>query len=351
MIRLTKSLLSFPLLVLFTCMLWTPGHAGTLYAVHHTTAQGDEILVTIDTTTFAITEVGSVGVEMGGGGLAYDPNSDTLYMVNGSRATASSLYTINRSTGLATLRGSTGVERVHGLAYDSTNDVLYATSVDSISADAALYTLDTGGSMGVLATLVGTTDGFSFTGLAYDSTNDKLIASGLNRFVEIDRNTGEQGQIIAGYFGSVGRGFAYDPDLDRFWDTDEAGSLYSYTQAFAPQMTHFLNVRPRLDALAYVSESGPLLCEIIDPVVATDDAISIINSNEGLDFGTTLTLVQKLEEAKDKLSLGDLHDARSKVFAFIGEIEAAVDDGALPPADANVLLNRAAGILTSIQFP
>jgi len=93
-----------------------------------------------------------------------------------------------------------------------------------------------------------------------------------------------------------------------------------------------------------------LSCEASDAVGRIDEAVIEINGL-GLDFGTAQTLVQKLEEAKDKISLDDLHDARSKVSVFVGEIETAVNNGALPIADANVLLNRASCILAAIQFP
>ncbi len=54
---------------------------------------------------------------------------------------------------------------------------------------------------------------------------------------------------------------------------------------------------------------------------------------------------------KVEFSLGDLDDARSLVSDFVAELEEAVDDGVLPIADANVLLNRAGCILAAIQFP
>jgi hypothetical protein len=90
-------------------------------------------------------------------------------------------------------------------------------------------------------------------------------------------------------------------------------------------------------------------CQPIDPIAGIDEAISEIN-DLGLDPGTTATLVQKLAEAKDKFILGDLHDARSKVYSFVVELEAAVAAGNLATEDANVLLNKAGAILAGMKF-
>ena len=87
---------------------------------------------------------------------------------------------------------------------------------------------------------------------------------------------------------------------------------------------------------------------MLDPIEGIDEAINEVN-NLGLDSGTTATLVLKLQEAKDKFILGDLHDARSKISAFVGEVEAAVA-GNLTNDNANILLNKAGAILAAIMF-
>ncbi len=84
-----------------------------------------------------------------------------------------------------------------------------------------------------------------------------------------------------------------------------------------------------------------------------DGAISQIGTLEdaaGLDFGTAQTLVQKVEEAKDKLTSGDRHDARSKMSNFVVELEAAVNSSSLATEDANELLNKAGCILATMTF-
>jgi hypothetical protein len=96
-------------------------------------------------------------------------------------------------------------------------------------------------------------------------------------------------------------------------------------------------------------DQPPPFCQPIDPIDGIDDAISGIN-DLGLDPGTTAKLLQKLREAKDKYSLGDLHDARSKIYSFVVELEAAVAAGKLVPGDANILLNKAGAILAGMKF-
>ncbi len=94
-------------------------------------------------------------------------------------------------------------------------------------------------------------------------------------------------------------------------------------------------------------------CPASDPIVGIDEAISQIGALKdaaGLDFGTAQTLVQKVEEAKDKFTLGDRHDARSKMSNFVVELEAAVISGSLATEDANELLNKAGCILATMTF-
>ncbi len=86
------------------------------------------------------------------------------------------------------------------------------------------------------------------------------------------------------------------------------------------------------------------------PSVQLKSLISDIN-DLGLDAGTTATLTQKLQEAQDKIALGDPHDARSKVCIFVGELEAAVAASSLTTDDANLLLKKAGTILGEISFP
>ncbi|MGB0911540.1 MAG: hypothetical protein ACPGYT_14350, partial [Nitrospirales bacterium] len=161
-----KGLFGFVVFAVLSLLSLSQGHAGLLYTIHDTSIPLDNRLKSIDTTTLAITDIGDVGVEVSFGGLAYDPNTDTLFMVDGR--SSANLYTVNRTTGIASLTGSHGVSHLRGLAFDSTNNVLYGSRTSSGGTE--LYALNTGNGA---ATLVGDTS-VSFSGLSYDSTKDDL---------------------------------------------------------------------------------------------------------------------------------------------------------------------------------
>lgn len=244
MIRLTRSWISFALLVLLTGMLWTPGHAGGLYGLQDTGILGINTLVRIDTTTLAITNIGDVGVEVTNGGLAYDPNTDILYMVDG-RSTAG-LYSVDRSTGAASLIGTHGLLDLAGLAFDPNNNILYGSTYSVPVDGGALHTLNTGTAA---ATLVGNT--LDFSGLGYDSLRDRLLGKISTAVHVIDQTNANPGAELANFLsGSGRRGFAYDSDLDRWWEGDEGGSLFSSDAFFGTQTQHLFGALPRLAGLA-----------------------------------------------------------------------------------------------------
>ena len=96
-----------------TLLITTTANAKLLYAVDEAT----DSLVSFDTNTLQRTVIGSLGVTFNFGGLAYDSNSDTMYMIDGRGS--QSLYTVDRNTGAATLIGRHGISDLFGLAYDS----------------------------------------------------------------------------------------------------------------------------------------------------------------------------------------------------------------------------------------
>jgi uncharacterized protein YjiK len=221
-------------------------HAGLLYAVE----ESSDTLISIDTDTFTTTSIGSLGVSFNFGGMAYDPNSDTLYMIDGQTSN-SSLYTVNRTTGQATLIGASGANSLFGLAFDSTNNVLYGSQLDS---PRKLYSLDT---MSGSATNIDPMDGgmsAGIGGLAYDSNRDMLVGilDGSGALYDIDRSTGDQTFLAT--TATNNSGLAYDSDQDLFWDIDFSGNLYSYDPNNSYAQTKI--ILPGLgahDGLAYVS--------------------------------------------------------------------------------------------------
>jgi len=99
---------------------------------------------TVDTSTGAATEIGPLGINVPG--LAYNPDTSTLYGVSGQ---TDALYTIDTATGVATQVGILGTNTSFcGLAYDAATDTLYLSN----TVNDNLYSIDetTG-----LATLIG----------------------------------------------------------------------------------------------------------------------------------------------------------------------------------------------------
>ena len=164
--------------------------AATLYTVR----DADDRLIAIDNVTLGVTDVGPLGVPFEFGGLGYDPQSDTLYMIGGDINKA--LYRVSRSTGAATLIGSHGVSRLFGLDYDSKNGVLYASQYVGGSR---LYTLNT---QTGAANVVGDLGGNGLGGLAYDPTSDTLI--GIEIFAgdlfSVNRSTAAKTLLFDGAF-------------------------------------------------------------------------------------------------------------------------------------------------------
>ncbi len=155
------------------------GGSGILYTVFSPT----NTLQSIDTDTLGVTDIGPLGVAEIFGGLAYDPNSDTLYLVDGRGSKA--LYEVNRTTGEATLIGNHGITDMFGLAFDSKNNVLYA---GQFSGGTGFYSMNVNNGQ---ATFIGDVSlGNGLGGLAYDSLNDRLIGmnAGAGDLYEVDRS-------------------------------------------------------------------------------------------------------------------------------------------------------------------
>lgn len=220
---------------------------GTLFAVRG----NDDHLVSIDTGTFAVTDIGALGVAFSFGGLAYDPNSETLYMLDGRELRR--LYTVNQSTGVAMLVGTHGVEDLFGLAFDSKNNVLYGAQYRLAEE---LYTLNT--TTGT-ATLVGTPVPavIQKDGLAYDSRRDKLVVmeAGVGDLYELNRSTAAATLLFSSGTFINNSGLAYDNDADLYWDLDFDGNLRSFdpNNGYAMTLEADLGSGLQWDGLAYLT--------------------------------------------------------------------------------------------------
>jgi hypothetical protein len=168
-----------------------PTHSALLYGLVNGPNASLEL---INTATSSVTPIGATGVNVTFGDLAASATPGLAYMVDGRQSVPpfySSLYTVNLTTGSATLVGSTHVPDLFGLAYDPDTSTLFGTSYSGTSV--GLYSINT--STGV-ATFIGPT---SISGLAreidaltYNTVTHSLvgISTGYSSLYTVDKATG-----------------------------------------------------------------------------------------------------------------------------------------------------------------
>jgi len=120
---------------------------STIYTISEETNSG---LWTLNATTGAATLVGRLGLNFQEGDMTIDPTSGTIYAANGS---GDHLYTINKTTGAATLVGSFGASGRDISGMQFFNGTLYGLSLNDSAPDTLVSINPTTG----LATTIGTT--------------------------------------------------------------------------------------------------------------------------------------------------------------------------------------------------
>lgn len=238
---------------LFACVLsslasLTPLQAQFLLTVNNSTG----VLTKIDRQTLAITSIGSLGVGFSYGDLAWNPVSGTLYMVDGWGGNTS-LYTVNISTGAATLVGSHGVSGLFGLAYDTQNNTLYAASASDTAS--MLYSLNpaNGTATPIGSMLAG------YWALAFNSQLNMLLGvnDGTGNIYQVNITTG--GTTLLPSLGNTNNsGATYDSALNLLLDIGVDGYLYSYDIANNYARTTLLSTGGTgtgltYDGLAYIA--------------------------------------------------------------------------------------------------
>src|SRR3569623_1826153 len=191
----------------------TTANAGTLYGFDTGTRQ----IITIDRVSgvgqpYKMTSLGnSFGVQLAG--MAYDATHQMYYGVAANPAGEQHLLHIHAATGTATsITKITGVSgTLFDLAYDDNSGMLYGVNGGS------LYRIDTATAV---ANWVGNTGGNPH-GLAFDSENNILYASDTNTDQLLTLNTTTGAKSIKGNlgFGNV-EGLAYDINTDTLYGID-----------------------------------------------------------------------------------------------------------------------------------
>jgi hypothetical protein len=180
-------------------------------------SDSNNTLYSIDPNTYALTVIGSTGVNSGDfGDMAWDPGSQTAYWVPGRGN--DNLYTINLNTGAATLIGSHGIDDMFSLAFDTATGKLYGDSTNG-----NFYSLST--TTGA-ATLIGS-NGIYPGGMTYRADTNQLIlnmAGGTGTFYQINPATG-QGTVLGNPGFINDNGLAWDPDKGVYFIDDWSNNL------------------------------------------------------------------------------------------------------------------------------
>jgi hypothetical protein len=223
-------------------VLGAPASAATLYAIDN----GADTLVTIDSVTGVKTTIGSLGTNVSFGDLAW--NGTTLFMLGGRGNNA--LYSVNTTTGAATLIGTHGITDLFGLAYNPLNGTLYASR---FSGGTGVYTLDA--ATGAATLLNAGPPGIG--GMTFNSNLGLLVGTqdGAGSFYSVDAATGVRTLL------SNGDGFINDSDLvfdassNSYFLGDFSGNLYRY-DATTYQRTAIAGGLGQIDGIALLGAVG-----------------------------------------------------------------------------------------------
>ena len=203
--------------------------ARALYAINDRTAH----LERIDPTTFAVTDIGPLGVPYAFGDCMFNPADQTLYMVDGRGSFG--LYRVNLTTGAASLVGFHGVSAMEAIAYHPPTNTVYSIAIDPPTN---FYSLNT--TTGA-ATTIGPVTG-RFQGMAWDSTRSRMVAFDGTTMFDVDVVTGRM-TAIANPQPVVDYGITYDESIDRFWVVDFNGQILQLdpNAGFATTRSGFLS--------------------------------------------------------------------------------------------------------------
>jgi hypothetical protein len=182
-----------------------------------------QVLRTIDLDRGTLNDVGPLGVQVAFGDLAWDRVNQKLYMVDGRGAKA--LYTVDTSTGAATLVGTHGLTDAFALAFNpaAQNQLFLVTAPGTQNS---LYRVNPAtGVPTLVANLAGSTS--RMEGIVFDGKRNVFVGATVSGTIHaINVNNGAITQI--GTASSMNDfGMTYDPIVDKFWAVDVSGRLIS----------------------------------------------------------------------------------------------------------------------------
>lgn len=184
----------------------------------------------IDLETGTITDIGPMGVGYNFGDLAWDRVNQKLYMIDGRGA--QSLYTVDTTTGVATLIGKHSLNDLFALGFAPTG--LYAASN---GAGPQLYKLDTTNGQPMLIGTMSASGGY-VEGLVFDTKRNVFIGqTNAGGFYSVDV-TNASVTALGGAGPSINDfGLTYDEYVDRYVTLDYNNNLQTYDPTtYAPTL-------------------------------------------------------------------------------------------------------------------
>ncbi len=192
--------------------------ADLLYFVEDSTNS----LRTVDTGTLTVNTIGTLGTSGFFGDLAYDHSAGVMYFLAGRND--DNLYTVDLTTGAATLVGNHAVSDLFALGWDPVSGGLFAHDTNG-----DFWSLD---STSGAATLVGNNGVYS-GGMTYDSSQSAMLISapGSTKIFSVDLTDGSA-TLLGGSISLNDNDIAYSSASSTLFAMDYNGDLVSYDGSY-----------------------------------------------------------------------------------------------------------------------
>jgi gliding motility-associated-like protein len=267
---------------------------GSFLAYEHS---GEDIIYYTNTNDGSIdiiqTNTGNDWTAMG-----FRTATNTLYGLS-NIVTAPALSSVNVETGVVTPIFTYSNVQFYAGDYDNVNDRFFVVGISEINSGEpltqTLYTIDiTTGALNAIGDLgLFAIDNFfaaggdGINGLAYDPSNDALYATTANgHLISIDPNTAAS--ISIGNTVADLRGLAFDQNENELWGINASGTLYH----ISPLTGEVLEEVPCQEPLSFVTTlTYALPGNISESICSANTAITISNDTS-LDLGENVGLCE-----------------------------------------------------------